>query len=348
VETKTKRLQELTRFADREKQGIEIAPFFNPAVSKADGYNVLVLDISSTEVLRDRALKSDHIPDERISEIENVDIVGDASRLADLVKEAEIAGDIHYIISSHNFEHLPNPIKFLKGCSEVLVDGGVVSMAIPDYRACFDHFRFPTKLSDWMRAYREDISAPDPDTILDYVMNKSTYQDDSGSYQSCSLQKSFPDSFVVDQNVDKGYKLYLEQIKPDPTYTDVHCTVSFGATFELMVRDLIYLGLLNLEVIEVTETVGHEYFVHLKKPFTTNISQAGYYDRRARLLREVDRGLGPLAFDQVRSGGAIGYIERPKGMAAIGLRIVTMILGHERIRKLRVWNRKRRMLRKSA
>lgn len=345
---KAKRLQKLTRFADRDKLGIEIAPFFNPAVPKADGYNVLVLDISSTEVLRNRALKSDHIPDERISEIENVDIVDDASRLSDLVKEAEITGDIHYIISSHNFEHLPNPIKFLKGCSEVLVDGGVVSMAIPDYRACFDHFRFPTRLSDWMRAYREDISVPDPDTILDYVMNKSTYQDETGSYQAVSLQKSFPDSFVVDQNVEKGYRLYLEQINSEPTYIDVHCTVSFGATFELMVRDLIYLGLLNLEVIEVTETVGHEYFVHLKKSSASKISQEGYYNRRARLLREIDHGLGPLAFDQVRSGGAVGYTERPKGMAAAGRRIGPLILGHERISKLQVWNRKRRMLRKSA
>jgi hypothetical protein len=115
-----------------------------------------------------------------------------------------------------------------------------------------------------------------------------------------------------------------------------------------MVRDLIYLGLLNLEVIEVTETVGHEYFVHLKKSSTSKISQEGYYNERARLLREIDHGLGPLAFDQVRSRGAVGYTERPKGMAAAGRRIGALILGHERIRKLQVWNRKRRMLRKSA
>ncbi|MGB7271556.1 MAG: adenine phosphoribosyltransferase [Albidovulum sp.] len=348
MNTKTNRLQRLTRFATRENQGIEIAPFFNPATSKADGYNVLILDISPTDVLQDRALKSEHIPDERVHEIENVDIVGDASRLSELLNDANIPGDIHYIISSHNFEHLPNPIKFLRGCSEVLTEGGVVSMAIPDYRACFDHFRFPTRLSDWIRAYREDISAPDADTILDYVMNKSTYQDETGSYQSGSLQRSFPDRYVVDQDVERAYELYLEQIKPDPAYTDVHCTASFGATFELMVRDLVYLGLLDLEVVEVTETVGHEYFVHLKKSSVSKVSQEAYYKRRAELMREVDRGLGPLGFDQVRTWNAGGYFERPKGMAANARRIATLILGHERVSKFRVWNRKRRLLRKQA
>ncbi|WP_298976299.1 adenine phosphoribosyltransferase [uncultured Roseobacter sp.] len=343
---KSSRLQELTRYVDRHKQGIEIAPFFNPAVPKSDGYNVLVLDISTTAELRERAKTSDHIPNERIDEIEDVDIVGDASSLADLLKAAQIDDDIHYIVSSHNFEHLPNPIKFLQGCADVLPEGGIVSMAIPDYRACFDHFRFPTRLSDWMRAYRQDIDAPDPDTIFDYVLNKSTYQDSEGQHNSCSLQLSDPGLFVVDRRMGKAFDLYSEQLQPDPVYVDVHCTVSFGATFELMVRDLAQLGLLDLEVIDVTETHAHEYFVHLRKTSTAGVAEDEYYQRRDALMKQIDRGLGPLAFDQVRSGRTPGYFERSKARGTLRQQIGAMLLGEDRLARLRERNRQRRTRRR--
>lgn len=342
------RLQELTRYADRQKQGIEIAPFFNPAVPKSDGYNVLVLDISTTAELKERARTSDHIPNERVDEIEDVDIVGDASGLADLLKAARIDGDIHYIISSHNFEHLPNPIKFLRGCAEVLPEGGIVSMAIPDYRACFDHFRFPTRLSDWMRAYRQDISAPDPDTILDYVSNKSTYQEDGDVHNSCALQSSDPDRFVPDRSLNKAYELYRTQLQPDPVYVDVHCTVSFGATFELMVRDLAQLGLLDLEVVDVTETLAHEYFVHLRKTTAAAIPEEAYYQQRDALMKQIDRGLGPLAFDQVRKGIAFGYFEQAKGYRSRLRQIAALLLGQEKYARLRERNRRRRARRKAG
>ncbi len=154
-----------------------LAPFFNPAVSKADGHNVVIVDIQAADGLRERVLRSELIPSTRAQEIEEVDIVGDASSITTLVKNSPYEGNFCYIVSSHNFEHLPNPIKFLRGCTVVLKEGGMLSMAIPDYRCCFDHFRFPTRLSDWLRAYREDISAPDADMVLDSVSLRSRYRE---------------------------------------------------------------------------------------------------------------------------------------------------------------------------
>lgn len=44
----------ILKYADLESFGIEIAPFYNPLVPKADGRNVLILDVFETAELRRR------------------------------------------------------------------------------------------------------------------------------------------------------------------------------------------------------------------------------------------------------------------------------------------------------
>ncbi|MCY4336192.1 MAG: hypothetical protein OXC60_16155 [Litoreibacter sp.] len=85
---KSQLLNMLTKHVTKDALGIEITPFFNPAVPKSEGYNVLILDIQAADGLRDRARESDLIPDERVHEIEDVDIVGDASSTSRLVSDS--------------------------------------------------------------------------------------------------------------------------------------------------------------------------------------------------------------------------------------------------------------------
>jgi hypothetical protein len=44
-------------------------------------------------------------------------------------------------------------------------------MAIPDYRACFDHYRYPTRLSDWLRSYHHPLIQPDAESLFDSDSN---------------------------------------------------------------------------------------------------------------------------------------------------------------------------------
>ena len=71
------------------------------------------------------------------------------------------------MISSHNFEHSPNPIRFLQGCGKVLKPGGVLSMALPDKRACFDYFRPHTTLGQWLEAFFAERERPTPAQVFD-------------------------------------------------------------------------------------------------------------------------------------------------------------------------------------
>ena len=60
------RLDELRKFLDKKSLGIEIAPYFNPIVPKADGYNALVLDVFDTVTLRQHAQDDPNISDDDI------------------------------------------------------------------------------------------------------------------------------------------------------------------------------------------------------------------------------------------------------------------------------------------
>ncbi|MEL6375619.1 MAG: methyltransferase domain-containing protein [Pseudomonadota bacterium] len=285
------RQKELLRFVSKDAVGIEIAPYFNPLASKADGYKCLIIDIFDEDQLRANAKSDPNIPDARVSEIESVDFVGDASRLDELLRGRPEFGACDYVISSHNFEHLPNPIRFLRGCAEVMRPGGVLSMAIPDYRACFDHFRFPTRLSDWISAYHEDRRKPALQTVLDAKLGTSMYSDKNGvARPGFALGSARLERFRFGHNLPRIYEQYLD--KPEH-YIDTHCSVTCPEIFHLLVNDLIHIGLVNFEILSISKTNGIEYFVHLRKPAQEIVpDQTEYKAKRPRLLNEARLAIG--------------------------------------------------------
>ena len=291
------RLKSLLKYADLTQIGIEIAPYFNPALPKRNGHDVRILDVFDTDTLRQRAAQDPFIEKKRIDEIEDVDFVGDACRIGDVVKKVEMEGQFAFIISSHNFEHLSNPIEFLRGCHAALSAGGVLSMAIPDYRACFDHFRVPTQLAQWLQAYHEDRRMPSPETIFDSCANRSLYRRGETRVTGCNLATSNPDNFVLEVDLNQQYRDYLARLQHHDTYTDAHCSVLIPEIFEFLLRDLNYLGLVDLEILEIMPTQGHEFFVHLRKPEAPQPKdEALFYARRSELAHAISYRVGATPF----------------------------------------------------
>src|SRR5690606_31600713 len=90
--------------------------------------------------------------------IPDIDFVVDGRGLA-----ASIAGHhFHYVVASHVLEHIPDPITWLRDLHDALVDGGVLVLALPDYRRCFDALRRPTVPADWVGAYLDKRVRPSP------------------------------------------------------------------------------------------------------------------------------------------------------------------------------------------
>ncbi|WP_300032779.1 methyltransferase domain-containing protein [uncultured Roseobacter sp.] len=345
---KFNRLEELRRYVDKNDTGIEIAPYCTPIASRRDGYNTINVDVFHTTTIRERAASDAFVDSEKMALIEEVDLVGDASELAALTEKLRAEHQIGYIVSSHNFEHLPNPLKFLKDCSEVLKEGGVLSMAVPDFRTCFDHFRFPTRLSDWLEAYHNPLPLPAPSRIFEASSVYAEYADIDDRHLAFSMDRLQPDRFDPTTNLREQYDAYLNRLNGPFDYVDSHFSAMFGETFELMVRDLIYLGELDLEVLEVSETLGHEFFVHLRKSSPSIEPDSAFFERRAALLKQVQAGLGTGAFPTVRAKQVLKLSHLSLNGIVDFRALMRRVFGKKSFDRLRELNANRRARRKNT
>ncbi len=280
--------------------GIEVAPYFNPVFPKVKNDKILIMDIFDTETLKRNAKADPNIEERRIAEIEEVDIVSNATEIGEAVTRAGLAGKIDFIVSSHNFEHLPNPIKFLRGCETALVPGGVLAMAIPDSRACFDHFRFPTRLADWLESWFEDRLTPSNAQIFDQRSNTALYyRDGLGEPQLvCDMNRRPPEHFIQTHEVRSAFEHWnTRRLNNSNEYIDTHCSVLFPELMEMLINDLKYLNLIKFDIIEISQTQRYEFFVHLRNAAQPqSMSESEYYARRDASLRKINRIIGSAGF----------------------------------------------------
>ncbi|NJO55309.1 MAG: hypothetical protein HC834_01970 [Rhodospirillales bacterium] len=141
-------------------------------------------------------------------------------------------------------------------------------MAVPDCRACFDHYRFPSTLADWLQASFEDRNKPTAAQIFDFnTLNARYYRNGVGdALVGCSLPEELPIHFKPEELLEAGYAQWQSlQHAPSSVYVDTHCSTFFNHTLELILRDLRFLGLIQFDIIEISETKGLEFFVHLRK-----------------------------------------------------------------------------------
>jgi SAM-dependent methyltransferase len=198
-------------------------------------------------------------------------------------------GTFDYIISSHNFEHLPDPVRFLQGCGKVLRAGGILSMAIPDRRTCFDYFRPHSTLADLLDGYFAARERPTPAQLFEQNSLRSGYGEDMALGFSLGDDPSqvFPEQAL--ETAFAEFRTLME--RPDIEYRDAHCWTFTPASFELILRDLDFLQLTCWDALEISESCGNEFYVHLRDADTTDRKNGlarEFYDRRRRLLHLVN------------------------------------------------------------
>lgn len=293
------RRSEVLKHVSKEARGIEIGPYFSPLAPKREGYNCLSLDVFDTETVRRRARSDVTLPKESIDLIEPIDLVGSALLIDELALEKGETAPFDYVVSSHNFEHLPNPIKFLQACGRVLKTDGVLSMAVPDKRACFDYFRPRTSLTAWIEAYMEGRERPSHAQAFEQDGLISKYVEGERALISFTLDES-RQNVVPEQKLREAFADWVRRRKAnDKVYYDVHCSAFTPSSFRLLLSDAFFLGLSPFAVEEVTHTAQSEFYAHLRhvgyKRFTEEETQAHYAERRKTLHAVVSEEAGVAA-----------------------------------------------------
>jgi SAM-dependent methyltransferase len=284
---KMDRRAQLLKYITKDQKGIEIGPWFAPLAPKREGYNCLSFDIFDTDTLKRIAEQDPGIPKNQINDIENVDIVGSAVNIRDVIAAHGDLGSFDYIVSSHNFEHLPDPVRFLQGCECVLKADGMLSMAIPDKRTCFDYFRPISTLGSWLEAFFDKRTRPTPLQLFEHNSLSSEYAK-NGKRSIVFPDVEDPKNVIGLELLKDAYNHMIEMKRSDNVaYRDAHCSMLTSSSFSLMVLDLTFLGLISLSIEEIIHN-DCEFHVHIRnRTIAKPKSDGEFYSERQDLLHCV-------------------------------------------------------------
>lgn len=240
--------------------GIEIGGGFNPLVRKSDGYDIHTVDHLTREQLFEK-YKNDVNARHLVQNIQHVDGVDDGSEFRDLLG---LPNGAKYLVSIHNFEHIPNPVRFLQRCERALTDEGKVYLIIPDRRGTFDYFRPVSSMGQWMEAYRENRNVHSFSSLYDVFVYPV---DGNGDYGAVNL-------LSTPQVAHKGAN---ERYTPD-AYIDIHGFVYTPSSFAFLLSYAQQIGLTSLGIEKiVTPPDSHfEFLAVLKKNADIGISLKEY------------------------------------------------------------------------
>jgi SAM-dependent methyltransferase len=275
--------------------GIEICPAHKPVAPKKEGYRCLSLDRRSREEIlaQMKALYGQH-PDLNQT-LEEVDLKGSPGNILDLVLSGGYSPErFDYIVSPHNFEHLPNPVDFFVQCRKVLKPEGQLFITMPDRRACFDYFRPFSTLAELLSAYFEKRTRPTQSQIFEHRSLNARFMRANEELTSFPLgtppEEITPMEMLKDAFSD--WKAWEES--PDPLYRDAHCWTFTPASLELILDDLRFLGILDFDIIEIRQAGQdmNEIYARLMRPAgdpKDSVPPAIFYRKRSDLLRRMHR-----------------------------------------------------------
>ena len=172
----------------------------------------------------------------------------------------QISGRFDYIVSSHNFEHQPNPIQFLLDSECCLLENCFLLMSIPIASRCFDC---------WLPLTTTGMA-------LDRFLMKAPKPTLGAVFDSLKTQACLPDGMPVhDQSYDVD-KIQLSAdfddlfLKPGSQpfpldYVDAYVSRFNPYSFELFLGELHGLGVLMSLVVEDCVVNGAEFIAHSAK-----------------------------------------------------------------------------------
>jgi 2-polyprenyl-3-methyl-5-hydroxy-6-metoxy-1,4-benzoquinol methylase len=148
----------------RDGRGLEIGPGCAPIAPKKQGFHVHVLDHCDKKALIEK-YRPHGI---NVDNLEEVDFVWDGRSYTELVGRRHV---YDWIIGSHVLENTTNLIGFLNDCDSLLKKEGVLSLAVPDKRYCFDHFRPLSSIGRVIDAARNPQKIHSAGTVAEYFLS---------------------------------------------------------------------------------------------------------------------------------------------------------------------------------
>lgn len=263
---------------DRTMRLIELGPSYNPIVAKADGWQTTTIDHASRDELLQ---KYGAMGVATVDRIEPVDFVWQEGPLTGLIPE-HLHGSFDGLVASHVGEHFPDLIGFFKSASALLKSDGILALALPDKRVCFDFFQPLTTTGDLVDAHRQGRIRHQRRTFFNQsayltMRNAEVGWPHVGSTAPFQLAHSI---FQAQQAYDAASE------DPAKPYTDCHAWAFTPKSFELLILELNLLGHIDWSIRTIEPAEGVEFYVWLeRKPVA--IPESEINGARLSLLAQI-------------------------------------------------------------
>ena len=263
----------------RDGRIIEIGPSYSPIAPKSGGWDARTLDHLTREGL---VAKYTGHPGVDAGRIEEVDYVWSGGPLSDAVPQA-MHGTFDAFVASHVIEHTPDLIAFLDSATTLLKPEGVVVLAVPDKRYCFDYFQPLTTTGQVVEAHAERRSRHSRRLAFDHVAYAAGSGGNGtwGQHPLHGLQLLHPIEHARDLFASFG---------ATSDYVDLHAWRFSPASFELLLLELARLGETDWRVERTTEAAGCEFFAWLRRDgnaMAAALSEEAFAARRLALLKRT-------------------------------------------------------------
>jgi len=259
---------------------VEIGPSFSPIAPKSEGRNTKSIDHLTREGL---IAKYTGHPGVDVNRIEQVDYLWTEGFLSDAVPSAE-HGTFDAFIASHVIEHTPDLVAFLESAEKLLQPEGVVVLAVPDKRYCFDYFQPLTTTGQLLEAHADRRSRHTRPIAFDHIAYATANDGICAWGQHPSKDLTFM------HRLEDANALFTT-IKDDPNYVDLHAWHFVPASFELLLLELARLGQTDWRVDRTTASVGCEFFAWLRRGGAACAAAYSFDELAAERLRLLKRTL---------------------------------------------------------
>ncbi|HBK08728.1 MAG TPA: hypothetical protein DDZ81_23215 [Acetobacteraceae bacterium] len=274
------RTELIRRHFDRSMRLIELGASYNPIIPKADGWRTTIIDHASQE---DLIKQYGGMGVTTIDKIEPVDHVWQSGTLSDIVPTSQLAS-FDGIVASHVGEHFPDLIAFFKSASALLKPTGVIALALPDKRVCFDFFRPITMTGDVIDAHLNKRTRHQRKTFFDQAAYFALRDGNGGWTHRGNLAP-----LQLAHSIHAAQQGYLDADEaPGSQYKDTHAWTFTPKSFELMMLELNLLGHIDWAIRSIEPADGVEFYVWLERRRVT-LPEAEINPARLALLKDMVR-----------------------------------------------------------